>query len=1132
MKTKHCYSIHKALTIAGLFFSILAANAQDEASIHADIIKAYRPLYQERLMYADWVIGDAASDDSDHGGENQTDQPDFQNISILKASGTNSVLDKYWYTSYACISKLNLILQQIAKASYTTKNIQEAQCRFLRAYMYFNLVKVFGDVPLYKEAPVTSYDDSVFLSTTNLVFSNYHRRMKFDQARNTKAEIYLFIENELTSAITILPDRNNMPANDSLHITKGCAQALLTKTYIFQNNWAEAKRISDEIIKSELYSLLPDYHNLFGIKNENNAESVFEIQVFPSANYGESSLRSIDEGLRSYYESAISKKQYGYGMNCPTDEYVKSFTAGDPRLDMVAKPGDSVNVKGAWYKINVYNPDPRLRSNTSPTGYWNRKTEQGDSIVPSQFSGSLNIPIIRYADILLWNAEARLNLGQQDTALKYVNAIRLRARSSMRQADGKGGYLTTISDVPADLQNVSLLDIYSERRHELGLEGHRYYDLVRWGMATDVLRQGSIDCYNRAYSFVTGINEVWPIPDIASASGNYVLNQSAGYKTITVVSPATDTTFKLGTPSLTVPFLRHFSYDGSDLVSYSATSSDPLIATGTISGDSYGIIAHGAGKAVITVTARSESGSRASISFTATISPNDQPTDECSSMAVAGAVSHVKCYGDSNGSIHVSVTGGTAPYTYTWNNTRSDSFLLSMPSGSYQVTVTDSHFCTQIKSFYIAQTNINTGVSLNNPTCNLSNGRISLTTSGGAEPYTYLWNNGSTANYIRGAKSGTYSVTVTDNNGCSKTNTIALDDNGAPFTTIDSVAPSDCSPNNGKIWASIYGGTGELSYLWSDGETTLNRNELAYGTFSLTVTDALGCKSSTEALVPQRPFAQPEISLVTVDSISNNNLVVWNKENDRFIKYYSIYREEDKSGIYKKIADVNFTEKSIYKDTQVNAGLQSWRYQISATGYCGVESAMSPAKTEYKTIHLNAYIISNTVSLLRWDSYEGLNFSAYTIYRKTHDAPLQEIGRVPANSTSWTDDTYSDNVAFYYVAVDLCDVVDPLDILKNESGPFSQSMSNLSEAVIYSSDAKPAPTNGGIVFPNPATSLISLKNEPGTTVTITNISGSIFQSLTLITAQTQIDCKAWPRGLYLIKMKYQDFTTCEIISLQ
>ena len=517
-------------------------------------------------------------------------------------------------------------------------------------------------------------------------------------------------------------------------------------------------------------------------------------------------------------------------------------------------------------------------------------------------------------------------------------------------------------------------------------------------------------------------------------------------ESILVSQPIPDETIQLGTTTVQpYNFENIFTYTGTSPIYYNAISSDASIAQAIVLGNKFAIVGYGPGTATITMFANTCSGLSIESVFDVTITTPAGTNINCASLQVSESITNIECAGSYTGSAIVTPTGGKAPYSYKWSNYRSDNTITNMPAGTYSVTVTDSNFCTIIKTIEILETApITITPTIIEPTCGDSNGSIDISVTGGTAPFTFLWNNSATTNAISNLAAHLNTVTVTDGNGCSKTETFEVNNANAPIVYVNNITPSSCNPNNGTIDIGVTGGTGTYSYTWNDGNQNEDRADLAAGNYSVVITDDNNCMSILSVLVPTNQFTQPEISLVTVGSETGHNLIIWEKENTDAVDFYSIYRETAADGIFESVGTINYIDPSIFEDVTADPQSQSYRYRISATGYCGNESPISAAKAEYKTI--NTYLSQNSENIIiMWDAYEGINFYSYIIY-KISEADTVEIGKVPTNINTFVYSTTSGSASAYFVGVELPKALDPYGLLKTESGPFILAMSNIAEA--------------------------------------------------------------------------------------
>ncbi|MEO6758641.1 MAG: SprB repeat-containing protein, partial [Saprospiraceae bacterium] len=220
-------------------------------------------------------------------------------------------------------------------------------------------------------------------------------------------------------------------------------------------------------------------------------------------------------------------------------------------------------------------------------------------------------------------------------------------------------------------------------------------------------------------------------------------------------------------------------------------------------------------------------------------------------ITLSTVVTNVACNGGSTGSINLTVSGGTSPYTYLWTGGATSQDLNGKAAGTYSVTVTDANGCTKTTSATITQPGaLAVSTTVTNVSCNGgSNGSINLTVTGGTTPYSYAWTGGATTQNLTGKAAGTYTVTVTDANGCTKTTSATITEPGAIVLTTTKTNVTLCSIPNGSIDLTVSGGTSPYTYLWSNGASTQDLSGLGVGNYTVTVTDANSCTKTTSATI-------------------------------------------------------------------------------------------------------------------------------------------------------------------------------------------------------------------------------------------------------------------------------------------
>ena len=265
---------------------------------------------------------------------------------------------------------------------------------------------------------------------------------------------------------------------------------------------------------------------------------------------------------------------------------------------------------------------------------------------------------------------------------------------------------------------------------------------------------------------------------------------------------------------------------------------------------------------IYTVTLTDNNSCSISSSYTIT-----QPTP----VVVNNVVTPASCFGFSNGSITLSVTGGTAPYQYLWNGGATGPNRTNLQAASYTVTVTDNALCTSTSTFTVTQpARLLLSRIITNVACRgAATGGIDLTVTGGTPPYLYLWGwSGGTATTqdISGRNAGIYSVTVTDANACIVSDTDTIVQPPTPLTATISSTPETCNQNNGTASVTPSGGVPPYSYLWSNSSTTSGISGLDVGTYSVSINDSAGCVITLSTTVTAGPF--PIVINSTVQNVS------------------------------------------------------------------------------------------------------------------------------------------------------------------------------------------------------------------------------------------------------------------------
>ncbi len=417
---------------------------------------------------------DIASDDADKGSF-PADAFFLQELDDFTHTPSNLAPLTVWSGYFTGIFRANLAIDNIPaiEMDEALKTRLLGECQFLRAYYYFNLVRWFGDLPL----------------ITRTLGAD-----EFLQERVPVEQVYTQIIQDLTDAISSLPVKH--ATADLGRATKGAAQSLLAKVYLTRKDYVNAEKYALDVINSGQYGLYPDYAKLFQRIGENSVESVFEVQTAAYDAGGGGSQYNEVQGVRG-------TPNLGWGFNRPSDNLVAAYEPGDPRRDATILYVGEILPDGS----DVVQDNPDIVGERYNQKAWVPEHTGGNG------NGPGNIRLIRYADVLLIAAEALNENDKPAQALLYLNQVRARARK---------GNPNILPDVTVTNKDQLRTRIWNERRVELALEQHRWFDLVRQGRVAQVMQAVG-------KNFVSPKHELWPIPqrDIDLSQGALV--QNPGY---------------------------------------------------------------------------------------------------------------------------------------------------------------------------------------------------------------------------------------------------------------------------------------------------------------------------------------------------------------------------------------------------------------------------------------------------------------------------------------------------------------------------------------------------------------------------------------------------------------------------
>jgi len=519
-----------------------------------------------------WVWGSVASDDGTKGSD-ITDQSTIVPVEDFTVDASNGYVSDKWNYDYEAIGRANDVLKVMALATDITPEnaaYYKAQALFLRGLFHFELKRVFNNISYITEDVV---DPATVPNNT---------------------DTWPMIEADLQFAIDNLPESQTDPGRP----TKYAAEALLARVHLFQHDYAAAKTLLDDILNSEKYSLMPNYDDNYLIAKRNNAESIFEIQYAVNDGTNESVNGNYGDALN--YPQNVDGTNTCCGFHQPTQNFVNAFKTDANGLPMLDDFNET-NLKNDMgiaseeeFIPSTETVDPRLdhtvgrrgipfldwgifrgkawirdQGNAGPYVYKKnmfKKSEQNSFSTTTGWAtgiNSNNYRMIRLAHVMLWRAEVAVEENDLETALNLVNEIRERAANhvvmslcttyvlpSQSKPDADPPFILAVDEnAPAANylvnpypsfadQETARKAVRHEQRLEFGMEGYRFADLVRWGIAAETMNAYMVK--DRAFrslfggttpkSFTEGRNEYWPIPQTQiDLQGSDILTQNPGY---------------------------------------------------------------------------------------------------------------------------------------------------------------------------------------------------------------------------------------------------------------------------------------------------------------------------------------------------------------------------------------------------------------------------------------------------------------------------------------------------------------------------------------------------------------------------------------------------------------------------
>ncbi len=527
------------------------------AGVEGTLIASYSMLLGRGGFYSDatnWFWGSVLGGDANKG-TNEGDQSQVNEIQAYSTQTNNgSVLEKY-RTNYEGIARANATLKLLGNS--TTIGADDAtrlqgEARFLRGHYYFGLKKNFNNTPYVDE----NWDEVT--------------------AVGNDSDLWSFIEADFKFGYDNLPGTQS----DAGRANKWAAGAYYAKTLLFQGKYAEAKAVLDDVIANgvtasgEPYGLNDNYADAFFAPNDNSKESVFAVQ----AAAGTGSVNNANPGQVLNFPHGGGDRPGGCcGFFQPSIELANSFRTGADGLPLLDgsynDAGNALVTDQGVFSADSFTPDagnldPRLDHSIGRRGIpyldwgnhpgrdWIRDQPYGGPYSPKKFiyyrdvagnnDGSswtpgyttVNYNVIRYSDVLLWAAECEIELGNLDAGMDLINIVRERAKNSMiMDGDMPAANYVIEPYTSFGSQDMARMALRMERKLELSGEGHRMYDLVRWGVAESVLNNYLaventvlINSSFNGSSFTSGKNEYLPIPqNEIDLLGADILKQNPGY---------------------------------------------------------------------------------------------------------------------------------------------------------------------------------------------------------------------------------------------------------------------------------------------------------------------------------------------------------------------------------------------------------------------------------------------------------------------------------------------------------------------------------------------------------------------------------------------------------------------------
>ena len=413
-----------------------------------------------------WMMKTLLSDEIYCGGGSRGDSPPYEELNEFRFNSSNTVISTLFRMSYFGIYRANIVIQKISPESEAKKQAI-AEAKSLRAMIYFDLVTLWGKVPLV---------------LTPLEPGNYN------QPREEVANIWHQIEIDLNEAIPDLPMKSQQSTADKVHVSKGMAQAMLGKALLYQKKYADAGVELQKVIDSHEYSLISDYSQILKKNQEFGMESLFEISYSSAKNYDWNNFQWGNNGRNNEnnlvwqfcsprgdgcFDGGSTGLVAGWGFAYPKTSIWDAYGAANDSVRRKATLMSEVELISQGGKIRKFDdsyPWGCIGIVRLKYAAWVDESNASETSIKELNYGT-NLRLMRYADVLLMAAEAYNRSGNDGKALPLINQVRTRV--NLLGLNSAGDQL--------------FADIKNERRLELSFEGVRFQDLIRWGDAQTLL---------------------------------------------------------------------------------------------------------------------------------------------------------------------------------------------------------------------------------------------------------------------------------------------------------------------------------------------------------------------------------------------------------------------------------------------------------------------------------------------------------------------------------------------------------------------------------------------------------------------------------------------------------------------